>query len=50
DDDEEDPWDQRIRSTGCYDENMRLHECYMAKHDWRACKEEMEAFKQCFAR
>ncbi|RKP15262.1 hypothetical protein BJ684DRAFT_1939, partial [Piptocephalis cylindrospora] len=47
---EEDEYDARIRRTGCYEENDRLQECYLAKHDWRACKQEMEAFRTCFSR
>ncbi|KAI8050825.1 hypothetical protein BDF22DRAFT_693600 [Syncephalis plumigaleata] len=50
DDEEEDPWDQRIRNTGCYEENTKLHHCYAKHRDWRACKDEMEAFRQCYAR
>ncbi|KAF2724562.1 hypothetical protein K431DRAFT_281990 [Polychaeton citri CBS 116435] len=48
DDDEPDEWDKRIFSTGCSDENMKLHECFYDKKDWRACKDEMETFKQCW--
>ncbi|KAI0477448.1 mitochondrial genome maintenance protein mgm101 [Xylariaceae sp. FL0804] len=39
-DDEPDEWDQRINSTGCSDENMKLTDCYFEKKDWRACKKE----------
>ncbi|PNS13800.1 hypothetical protein CAC42_3293 [Sphaceloma murrayae] len=50
DDDEPDEWDKRIFSTGCSDENKALNDCYFEKKDWRLCKNEMEAFKQCWKR
>ncbi|TKA74575.1 hypothetical protein B0A55_06308 [Friedmanniomyces simplex] len=50
DDDEPDEWDKRIFSTGCADENAGLNNCFFEKKDWRACKDEMEAFKQCWKR
>ncbi|EME41922.1 hypothetical protein DOTSEDRAFT_134794 [Dothistroma septosporum NZE10] len=50
DDDEPDDWDKRIFSTGCADENASLNDCFRDKKDWRACKDEMEAFKQCWKR
>ncbi|KAI6812047.1 hypothetical protein KC340_g17035 [Hortaea werneckii] len=49
-DDEPDDWDKRIFSTGCSDENAKLNDCFFEKKDWRACKDEMEAFKQCWKR
>ncbi|GAB7339259.1 hypothetical protein MBLNU457_5914t1 [Dothideomycetes sp. NU457] len=49
-DDEPDEWDKRIFSTGCSEENTRLNDCFYEKKDWRACKSEMEAFKQCWKR
>ncbi|KAK3116298.1 hypothetical protein LTR53_003488 [Teratosphaeriaceae sp. CCFEE 6253] len=50
DDDEPDEWDKRIFSTGCADENATLNNCFFTKKDWRVCKDEMEAFKQCWKR
>ncbi|KAH8666509.1 hypothetical protein BX600DRAFT_511438 [Xylariales sp. PMI_506] len=47
-DDEPDEWDKRIFSTGCADENAKLTDCYYEKKDWRACKEEMEIFRECW--
>ncbi|KAL2128800.1 hypothetical protein VTI74DRAFT_8620 [Chaetomium olivicolor] len=47
-DDELDEWDKRIFSTGCADENAKLTDCYYDKKDWRACKDEMEKFRQCW--
>ncbi|KAF2735053.1 hypothetical protein EJ04DRAFT_512049 [Polyplosphaeria fusca] len=49
-DDEPDDWDKRIFSTGCADENMKLTDCYYEKKDWRACKSEMEVFRECWKR
>ncbi|OAA53804.1 hypothetical protein SPI_09249 [Niveomyces insectorum RCEF 264] len=46
--DEPDEWEQRIFSTGCADENAKLTDCYYEKKDWRACKDEMERFRQCW--
>ncbi|KAL2147514.1 hypothetical protein VTI28DRAFT_8769 [Corynascus sepedonium] len=48
DDDEPDEWDKRIFSTGCADENAKLTDCYYEKKDWRACKDEMERFRECW--
>ncbi|EHY59009.1 hypothetical protein HRR81_005932 [Exophiala dermatitidis] len=48
--DELDEWDQRIFSTGCAEEQLRMNDCYYDKKDWRACKNEMEAFRQCWKR
>ncbi|KAJ9606888.1 hypothetical protein H2200_008898 [Cladophialophora chaetospira] len=36
-----DEWDQRIFSTGCADEQLRMNDCYYDKKDWRACKTEV---------
>ncbi|RKU42995.1 hypothetical protein DL546_002013 [Coniochaeta pulveracea] len=47
-DDEPDEWDKRIFSTGCADENSKLTDCYFEKKDWRACKDEMLRFRQCW--
>ncbi|KAH9877160.1 hypothetical protein IAQ61_002523 [Plenodomus lingam] len=44
------PRDKRIFSTGCADENAKLTDCYYEKKDWRACKAEMEIFRQCWRR
>ncbi|KAL2149276.1 hypothetical protein VTH82DRAFT_8624 [Thermothelomyces myriococcoides] len=47
-DDEPDEWDKRIFSTGCADENAKLTDCYHDKKDWRACRDEMEKFRECW--
>ncbi|KEF59757.1 uncharacterized protein A1O9_04605 [Exophiala aquamarina CBS 119918] len=39
-DEELDEWDQRIFSTGCSAEQLRMNDCYYEKKDWRACKNE----------
>ncbi|KAM0720870.1 hypothetical protein Q7P37_003155 [Cladosporium fusiforme] len=50
DDDEPDEWDKRIFSTGCSEENTKLNDCFYEKKDWRACVDEMTAFKECWKR
>ncbi|KAH0837009.1 hypothetical protein FOPE_04863 [Fonsecaea pedrosoi] len=32
------------------EEQLRMNDCYYEKKDWRACKAEMEAFRQCWKR
>ncbi|KIW08361.1 uncharacterized protein PV09_01277 [Verruconis gallopava] len=49
-DDEPDDWDKRIFSTGCAAENMKMTDCYYETKDWRACKKEMEEFRECWKR
>ncbi|KAL2266021.1 hypothetical protein VTJ83DRAFT_5373 [Remersonia thermophila] len=48
DNDEPDEWDKRINRTGCAEENARLTDCYYEKKDWRACKDEMQKFRDCW--
>ncbi|GFF29286.1 hypothetical protein Asppvi_007551 [Aspergillus pseudoviridinutans] len=50
DDDEPDEWDKRIFSTGCAVEQDKMNDCYFTKKDWRLCKDEMEAFRECWKR
>ncbi|KIV84388.1 hypothetical protein PV11_00171 [Exophiala sideris] len=45
-DEELDDWDQRIFSTGCADEQLRMNDCYYEKKDWRACKNEVSVEPQ----
>ncbi|TQS32943.1 hypothetical protein Golomagni_06728 [Golovinomyces magnicellulatus] len=47
-DDEPDEWDVRINNTGCSVENKDMNDCYFEKKDWRLCKAELEAFKECW--
>lgn len=50
DNDAEDPYEARIRRSGCADHNYALQECYMDTKDWRKCREKMEAFRACMAK
>ncbi|KAF9170631.1 hypothetical protein BGX21_002465 [Mortierella sp. AD011] len=50
DEDEEDEYEKRIARTGCSAENEALQMCYAEKHDWRACKDAMTAFRDCWKR
>ncbi|KAJ3181006.1 hypothetical protein HDU87_001656 [Geranomyces variabilis] len=50
DDDEEDPFITRIKNSGCFPQHEALQDCYFDKKDWRACKDEMKAFRACFAK
>ncbi|KAI7820272.1 hypothetical protein BC939DRAFT_375451, partial [Gamsiella multidivaricata] len=47
---EEDEYEKRIERTGCAAENEALQMCYAEKHDWRACKDAMQAFRECWKR
>ncbi|KAK3815641.1 MAG: hypothetical protein JOS17DRAFT_760126 [Linnemannia elongata] len=47
---EEDEYEKRIERTGCAVENEALQLCYAEKHDWRACKDAMQAFRDCWKR
>ncbi|KAF9206108.1 hypothetical protein BGZ49_002986 [Haplosporangium sp. Z 27] len=47
---EEDEYEKRIARTGCSAENEALQMCYAEKHDWRACKDAMTAFRDCWKR
>ncbi|KXS21548.1 hypothetical protein M427DRAFT_50974 [Gonapodya prolifera JEL478] len=47
-DEDDDPYTARIRATGCYEHNERLLLCYADQgRDWRACRAEMAAFREC---
>ncbi|KAJ3035851.1 hypothetical protein HK097_004002 [Rhizophlyctis rosea] len=48
--DEDDPYVARIKRSGCFNQHEALQDCYYVKRDWRACKEEMQAFRACFAK
>lgn len=45
---EEDPYNARIEKTGCFQENEDLQLCFFDTKDWRQCKKEMQAFRECF--
>ncbi|KAI8822574.1 uncharacterized protein EV422DRAFT_488697, partial [Fimicolochytrium jonesii] len=49
-DEEEDPYITRIKNSGCFPQHEALQDCHFAKKDWRKCKDEMLAFRQCFER
>lgn len=49
-DEEEDEYEKRIARTGCAAENEALQLCYAEKRDWRACKDAMTAFRECWKR
>ncbi|KAI5848088.1 hypothetical protein BZA05DRAFT_404405 [Tricharina praecox] len=40
--------DKRIIDTGCSVENETLRFCFVDKKDWRLCKAEMAAFRECW--
>lgn len=47
---DDDAYTLAIKKTGCYVENERLQLCYYdSGRDWRACKKEMDAFRECMA-
>ncbi|KAF8950711.1 hypothetical protein CPC16_009830 [Podila verticillata] len=50
DEDDEDEYDKRIAKTGCSAENEALQMCYAETHDWRECKDAMQAFRDCWKR
>lgn len=39
-----------IEATGCSSLNEQLLLCYDMHHDWRKCRHEMEAFRDCYRR
>lgn len=47
---EGDPYNERIEKTGCFQENETLQLCFYDTKDWRQCKEEMKAFRDCFTK
>lgn len=49
-DEEDDPYNARIEKTGCYKENEILQLCFYDTRDWRKCKDEMQAFRDCFTK
>ncbi|KAI8810693.1 hypothetical protein BJ742DRAFT_675641 [Cladochytrium replicatum] len=47
---DEDEYDSRIKRSGCYEQHMKLLDCHFETKDWRACKDAMREFKECFER
>jgi len=45
--DEEDPFDTRIKKSGCADLHYALLDCMDKHKDWRKCQEHVQAFKTC---
>ena len=45
---EEDPYDIRIKKSGCAKYHYALQDCYAEHKDWRKCTKEMADFKKCF--
>ncbi|XP_034033318.1 cytochrome c oxidase assembly factor 4 homolog, mitochondrial [Thalassophryne amazonica] len=45
--DEDDPVDQMISRTGCADLHYAVQECMAEHQDWRACQNQVQAFKNC---
>lgn len=48
--DDPDEYNDRIRRTGCFEENEALQLCYYDRKDWRACSAEMQRFRECWKR
>lgn len=47
---EVDEYDQIINNSGCAAEHYNMQDCYIDNdRKWAACKEEMNAFRQCMA-
>ncbi|RVD85217.1 uncharacterized protein DFL_003545 [Arthrobotrys flagrans] len=47
---DDDEWDVRIRKTGCAGENESLQMCFDKTKDWRACRKQLQEFKDCWRR
>ncbi|KAI9101356.1 hypothetical protein DFS34DRAFT_578272 [Phlyctochytrium arcticum] len=47
-DTDEDPYITRIKKSGCFKEHEALQDCHFEKKDWRKCRDEMMAFRECF--
>lgn len=44
---EDDPVISMIKRTGCLEEHYAVVECQYDKKDWRACRSEVKAFREC---
>ncbi|KAK6532195.1 hypothetical protein TWF281_006392 [Arthrobotrys megalospora] len=47
---DDDEWDIRIQKTGCSEENENLQMCFDKTKDWRACRKQLQEFKDCWRR
>ena len=50
DEDWEDPYDTRIKKSGCWNEHVKLQDCHFNTRDFRQCKLEMDKLKECWKR
>ncbi|RWS04135.1 cytochrome c oxidase assembly factor 4-like protein [Dinothrombium tinctorium] len=48
--DDDDPFDARIKKTGCYRHHIQVQECMFEHRDWRQCQQQLKLFKQCMDR
>ncbi|RWS25710.1 hypothetical protein B4U80_02581 [Leptotrombidium deliense] len=46
---EDDPFEKAIKSTGCYDKHVQLQDCMFEHRDWRVCQPHVKQFKECMA-
>ena len=47
-DSEEDPYDLRIKKSGCWTEHVQLQDCHFNTRDFRMCTLEMQNLKKCW--
>jgi len=47
DEDEDTPAERSLRKAGCLEHHYRVQECMFEKKDWRMCKDEVKAFREC---
>lgn len=47
---EDDPVISMIKRTGCLEEHYAVIECQYDKKDWRACRSEVSAFRECMVK
>jgi len=50
DEDEDTPAERSLRKAGCLEHHYRVQECMFEHKDWRMCKDEVKAFKECVER
>jgi cytochrome c oxidase assembly factor 4 len=37
----------KLTRIGCIEEHYKVQDCYYESRDWRKCKNEVEAFRNC---
>jgi cytochrome c oxidase assembly factor 4 len=47
-DDYEDPYDTRLKNSGCFSEHTMLQDCHYNNRDFRMCIKEMQLLKECW--